>query len=152
MDVVRTIRNLRAEMNVAAGKRTRLMMLARPGWEDVLEEAAPVFARLAGVSETTLISAREQAGEKTATGVTLAGELFIPLGDLVDYAKEIARLKKELDAVRKDMERAEGKLSSEGFLAKAPAQLVDQEREKLAKNREKAESLEERIRELSQEA
>lgn len=150
-DVVRTIRNLRAEMNVAAGKRTRLMMLARPGWEDVLEEAAPVFARLAGVSETMLISTREQAGEKTATGVTLAGEMFIPLGDLVDYAKEIARLKKELDAVRKDMERAEGKLSSEGFLAKAPAQLVEQEREKLAKNREKAESLEERIRELSQE-
>ena len=79
-----------------------------------------------------------------------AGELFIPLGDLVDFEKEIARLTKELDNLRKETERARGKLNNAGFVAKAPAQLVQQEREKLEANEAKAAALENRIAELKE--
>ncbi|MGN0747125.1 MAG: hypothetical protein ACI4ML_10655, partial [Aristaeellaceae bacterium] len=78
------------------------------------------------------------------------GELFIPLGDLVDFDKEIARLQKELDNVRKEIARAEGKLGNPGFVSKAPAALVEQEKAKLADNRTKVGALENRIAELKE--
>ena len=78
----------------------------------------------------------------------MAGELFIPLGDLVDFEKEIARLNKELTNLQKELDRARGKLSNEGFLSKAPAQLVAAEREKLEANEKKAAALVSRIEEL----
>ena len=77
-----------------------------------------------------------------------AAELFIPLGDLVDIDKEIARLTKERDSVARDIQRAEGKLNNQGFLAKAPAQLVEQEKAKLEVNRDKLAKLDARIDDL----
>ncbi len=150
MEVIRTIRNLRAEMNVAASRRTRLMLLPGEGWQQALVEGEPYFKRLAGASESQLIESRDAVTEKTVSAVCLAGELFIPLGDLVDFEKEIARLNKELATVEKEIERAKGKLSNQGFLSKAPAQLVEAEKEKLEANEKKAVSLNERIAELKQ--
>ena len=150
MEIIRTIRNLRSEMNVAAGKRTRLMLLPRDGWGETLAHADLYFRRLAGVSESELIPSRDAIGEKTVSAVCAAGELFIPLGDLVDFEKEIARLNKELDGVRKEIERAQAKLDNPGFTAKAPAALVEQEKAKLAANREKTAALESRIAELKE--
>ena len=150
MEVIRTIRNLRAEMNVAASRRTRLMLLPGEGWQQALAEGEPYFKRLAGASESQLIESRDAVTEKTVSAVCLAGELFIPLGDLVDFEKEIARLNKELSTVEKEIERAKGKLSNQGFLSKAPAQLVEAEKEKLEANEKKAVSLNERIAELKQ--
>ena len=82
------------------------------------------------------------------SAVTSACTLFIPLGDLVDFAKEIARLEKELAAVNKEIARAGGMLKNQGFLAKAPAALVQQEKDKLEANLQKKDSLEKRIAEL----
>lgn len=148
MEVIRTIRNLRAEMNVAANKRTRLMLLPGEGWAQALTEGAPYFMRMAGASGSELIESRQSIAEKTVSAVCLAGELFIPLGDLVDFEKEIARLNKELTNLQKELDRARGKLSNEGFLSKAPAQLVAAEREKLEANEKKAAALVSRIEEL----
>ena len=150
MEVIRTIRNLRAEMNVAASKRTRLMLLPGEGWTEALTEGAPYFKRMAGVSESELIDNRQAVAEKTVSAVCLAGELFIPLGDLVDFDKEIARLNKELANIEKEIERAKGKLSNPGFVNKAPAQLVAAERDKLEANEKKAASLVSRIAELKE--
>ena len=74
----------------------------------------------------------------------------IPLGDLVDFEKEIARLNKELDNLRKEIARAEGKLNNQGFIAKAPAALVEQEKAKLALNQQKLEQVEKRLAELKE--
>ena len=150
MEVIRTIRNLRAEMNVAASKRTRLMLLPGEGWTEALTEGAPYFKRMAGVSESELIDNRQAVAEKTVSAVCLAGELFIPLGDLVDFDKEIARLNKELANIEKEIERAKGKLSNPGFVNKAPAQLVAAEKDKLEANEKKAASLVSRIAELKE--
>ena len=68
----------------------------------------------------------------------------------MDFEKEIARLTKERDNIRKEIERAQGKLNNPGFVSKAPAQLVAQEKEKLEASRQKAEALESRIAELKE--
>ena len=150
MEVIRTIRNLRSEMNVTPSRRTRLMLLPGEGWEKALFSGEGYFKRLAGAESVELIPDRNAVKEKTVSAVTTACELFIPLGDLVDFEKEIARLNKELENSRKEIARAEGKLSNPGFVAKAPAQLVEQEKEKLETVRAKATALEKRIAELQE--
>ena len=84
------------------------------------------------------------------SAVVAAGELFIPLGDLVDFEKETARLTKELENLKKEMARSNGMLNNPGFLAKAPAQLVQQEKDKLEAAKAKAAALENRIAELKE--
>ena len=150
MEIIRTIRNLRSEMNVAPGKRTRLMLLPAEGWQEALAGGEGYFKRLAGASEVELIGDRGQVIEKTVSAVTGAGELFIPLGDLVDFEKEIARLKKERENLEKEMNRARGMLNNPGFVAKAPAALVQGEKDKLSANEQKAKTLESRIAELQE--
>ena len=148
MDVIRAVRNLRAEMNVAVGKRAHLMVRPKAGWEKAMAGAGEYLQRLAWVSQMQLLAADEAAQGKTVSAVSEAAELFIPLGDLVDVDKEIARLDKERDSVQRDIERGEAKLSNPGFLAKAPAQLVEQEKAKLDVARDKLVKLNARIDEL----
>ena len=75
----------------------------------------------------------EEAGEKIVSRVCEAGQVFIPLGELVDLEKEKARLEKELDRIVGEIARASGKLANHNFVAKAPKKLVDDERAKLEK-------------------
>ena len=150
MEIIRTIRNLRSEMNVAPSKRTRLMLLPAEGWAETLTGGDGYFRRLAGASETELLNTRNAVKEKTVSAVTAAGELFIPLGDLVDFEKEIIRLSKELENLRKEMNRSRGMLNNQGFTAKAPAHLVQQERDKLEAAETKEQALENRIAELKE--
>ena len=148
MEMVRAIRNLRSQMNVQPGHRARLMVHAADGWEEVLRDQERAFARLAGVSTLTLLSPHEKPEEKTVSAVCRAGEMLIPLGELVDIAAEVKRLSKEKEKLLQEITREEGKLSNAGFLAKAPAQLVEAEKEKIAKNRQMLETLSARLAEL----
>ena len=148
MDVIRAVRNLRAEMNVSVGRRAHLIVRPKAGWEHAMEGAGEYFGRLAWASGMQLLGQDEEAPAKTVSAVSEAAELFIPLGDLVDVAKETARLTKERDSVQRDIERGEAKLNNPGFMSKAPAQLVEQEREKLAVSRDKLEKLNARIEDL----
>ena len=148
MDVIRAVRNLRAEMNVSVGRRAHLIVRPKAGWEHAMEGAGEYFGRLAWASGMQILGQDEEAPAKTVSAVSEAAELFIPLGDLVDVAKETARLTKERDSVQRDIERGEAKLNNPGFMSKAPAQLVEQEREKLAVSRDKLEKLNARIEDL----
>ena len=150
IEVIRVIRNLRTEMNVAPSKRTRMMFVANQGWADTLTASDMYFRRLAGASETVVIAESELGNEKTVSAVTEAATIYIPLGDLVDFVKEIARLQKEIDNLQKEIARAEGKLNNQGFIAKAPAALVEQEKAKLALNQQKLEQVEKRLAELKE--
>ena len=145
MEIIRAVRNLRAEMNVAVGRRAHLILSPKEGWRDALAGAEAYFKRLAWVSELTLTQTGEPAPEKTVSAVCAAAELYIPLGDLVDIQKEIARLEKELKGLEGEFARAQGKLGNPGFVNKAPAALVEQEKAKLEVNRGMLSSLKERI-------
>jgi valyl-tRNA synthetase len=148
MDVIRAVRNLRAEMNVALGKRAKLAVRPKSGWEHAMAGAEQYLTRMAWVSEMTLLASGEEAQGKVVSAVSEAAELFIPLGDLVDLDKEMARLTKEKESVERDIQRAEGKLNNQGFIAKAPAALVEQEKAKLEVNKDKLEKLIARIEDL----
>ncbi|MBR6570433.1 MAG: class I tRNA ligase family protein, partial [Clostridia bacterium] len=148
MDIIRAIRNLRAEMNVQAGKRTHIVLIPEAGWEETLSIAEPYLQRLAYASEVALGGKDALAGEKIVSAVCPAGEIRIPLGDLVDIGKELARLEKELKNLEGEIDRAQKKLNNPGFLSKAPAQLVENEKAKLATNESMLESLKARIADL----
>ena len=148
MDAIRAIRNLRAEMNVAVGRRARLIIRPAEGWQETFEHAQIYFTRLAFASAVELIGAGTDNPEKSASAVCASCELYIPLGDLVDVDKELKRLNKDRENVEKEIARAEGKLSNQGFLSKAPQQLVDAEKAKLETNKAMLLSLDARIEEL----
>ncbi len=151
MEIIRTVRNLRAEMNVAAGRKARLIVRPREGavdWKSAIASAETYFKRLASVSALELIGEGEPNPDKSASAVTDACALFMPLGDLVDVDKELSRLTKDRDATARDIARGEAMLKNEGFLSKAPAQLIETEKGKLETARKTLETLEERIKEI----
>ena len=148
MEVIRAVRNLRAEMNVAPGKKATLIMRPREGWGDTLSGAELFFKRLASASALELINDQDPNPDKSASAVANAGEIFIPLGELVDVEKELARLNKDREQLVKDIARISGMLNNEGFVKKAPEALVNQERAKLEQNGQMLESLAVRIEEL----
>jgi valyl-tRNA synthetase len=82
-------------------------------------------------------------------GVVNGVEIYLPLKGLIDVEKETARLNKELEKLEKEIKRLAGKLSNEGFLKKAPEQVVAGEKEKLAGYEEKKKSVESRIQDLA---
>ena len=127
-----------------------MTLIPEAGWESALGLAGPYLQRLASASDVALGGKDALAGEKVVSAVCAAGEIRIPLGELVDFAKEIARLEKEKKNLENEIARAKGKLGNQGFLAKAPAQLVEQEREKLKTNESMLESLNARIADLKQ--
>jgi len=148
MELIRAIRNLRTGMNVQPSHKARLMVKANAGWQDALANAEVYFARLASVSALEILPREAEISEKTVSGVSVTGEFFIPLGELVDFEKERARLNKERQNLANEIARAEGKLSNPGFVAKAPANLVAAEKDKLEKNRQMIAALDARIAEL----
>jgi len=148
MEVIRAIRNLRAEMNVAPSRKATLIMKAHEGWKDALAAAEGYFKRLAGASSVEMLEENAASPEKSASAVTEPCEFFMPLGELVDVEKELARLNKDLKNIEGEIARANGKLNNAGFVAKAPAHLIDAEKEKLVMNQGLLEKLKARIAEM----
>ncbi|MDD3213459.1 MAG: valine--tRNA ligase, partial [Eubacteriales bacterium] len=150
MEIIRSIRNLRAEMKVPHGKRTHVTLLPESGWEDTIAIAEPYLTRLASANAVTVMPKGTPSAEKTVGAVCAPAEIRIPLGELVDIDKEIARLAKECEKLESEIARAEARLSNPGFTGKAPAALVEQEREKLETNKGMLQSLAQRVAELKQ--
>ena len=148
MDMIRSIRNIRSGMNVQPSHKAHLMVRPNAGWAEAIQGAEIYFSRMASVSALSLLGKDEQMEGKTVSAVCVAGEYFIPLGDLVDFEKEKARLNKERQGIANEIARAEGKLNNPGFLSKAPANLVAAEKDKLEKNRQMLVALDARIAEL----
>ncbi|MEA4997824.1 MAG: valine--tRNA ligase [Candidatus Limiplasma sp.] len=148
MEIIRSIRNLRAEMKVTGNKRTQVTLIPEAGWEEALSIAEPYLQRLAGASSVHIAKKGDASAEKTVSAICASAEIRIPLGELVDLEKEIARLDKERAALEGEIGRAEARLNNPGFTGKAPAALVQQEQEKLATNKAMLQSLAQRIQEL----
>ena len=91
--------------------------------------------KLSGASALTFVENAAAVEGKTVSSVTEIAQIYVPLGELVDIEKEKARLTAEIDRINSEIARAEGKLSNEKFVSKAPKKLVDEEKEKLEKYR-----------------
>ena len=141
MEAIRAIRNRRAEMNVPPSKKAALFVLtAKP---QVFTEGEGFLQRLAYADEVSMLDKEPANLDGMVTITTADAKLYIPMGQLVDVAKELERIEKELDKARKNLAGIEGKLSNENFTARAPQNVVDAERQKAAKARDLIAQLEE---------
>jgi valyl-tRNA synthetase len=133
---------------VNASKKATLILKCSDEYKAVFKKAEGYFTRLASASSVEYIGLSEPNPEKSASAVTGGASLFIPMGELVDVDKEIARLGKELEGTLGEIKRSEGKLGNPGFVSKAPANLIEQEKQKVEKNKALAQTISERIKEL----
>ena len=141
MNAIRAIRNRRAEMNVPPSKKATLYVLtSKP---QIFTEGEGFIQRLAYADRVELLESEPANLDGMVTCATADAKLFIPMGQLVDIAKELERITKELDKARKNLASIQGKLSNEKFTARAPEAVVNAEREKAKKAADLIASLEE---------
>lgn len=131
MDTIRAIRARRAEMNVPPSKKAQVILLTNA--RAAYEAGSLFFGKLAYASEISFVDAVPEHAESMVSVVTKGANVYMPMGELIDFDKERARLEKEKGKVQKDLDFIHKKLSNPGFLAKAPESVVAQEREKVAK-------------------
>ncbi|AZG72414.1 valine--tRNA ligase [Shewanella livingstonensis] len=130
--VIVAVRNIRAELNIAPSKPLNAL-LRGVSYEDRirLEANQTFFASLAKL-ETMTILAEGETAPMSSTQLVGNMELLIPMAGLIDVGAEMARIDKQLDKLAQEIARIEGKLSNQGFVAKAPAAVIDKERAKMA--------------------
>ena len=129
MKAIKSIRALRKDMNVSQTKKTAIYIVPSDGKEKMLKETAIYIEKLANGNE--IVFGKPEV--KSVSVVSDIAEFYIPLGELVDVKKEVERLTKELENTENEIARAQGKLNNAGFVAKAPAQLIENEKAKLQK-------------------
>lgn len=145
MEAIKSIRNMRAEMNVPLGKKSEVILVPTDKkMEDVIKSHTSYFETLAWAEKVTLLAPSDPKPENATAAVVNGVEVYLLLKDLIDVDKERARIDKEQVTIQKEIARLEGKLNNEGFLAKAPEAVVAKEKEKLNDYKEKEQALIER--------
>ncbi len=145
-DIIRSVRNLRAEMDVPVAKKLNLFVVTQV--ENYIAKNESYIKKLANVEAINFVQSKNDVKEKSVSIVLSNSEVYIPLGELVDVEKELQRLTKELKVMEGEIKRSEGMLNNAGFVQKAPKQLIENEKAKLLANSEKKAKLLERIEEL----
>nr|WP_145163076.1 valine--tRNA ligase [Paenibacillus terrae] len=148
MDAIRAVRNIRAEVNVPMSKKIELMLKA--GDEQVLQivDRNEVYVQRFCNTSSFTAGLDLTTPDKAMTAVITGAELYLPLAGLIDIDQEIARLEKELQHLNSEVQRVEKKLANEGFVAKAPAKVIEEEKAKMADYSDKRSKVIARIEEL----
>jgi len=135
IEAIKDVRNARADMNVAPSRKAKVFIYATKA-KEAFEEGMVYFQKLASASEVKFLNSKDEAPENVVTVVTIGAEVYMPLLELVDLEVELERLNKEKDKLSKEIDRVEKKLSNEKFTAKAPIEVVDEEKAKGEKYKE----------------
>lgn len=146
MDAIRSIRNLRTQMNVVPSKKAKVIIVTEN--TDLFSGTEMFFEKLAGASETVIQSDKSGIGDNAVNAVTEGAEVFIPLDELVDKEKELERLTSEQKKLEAEIKRVEGKLGNASFVEKAPAKIVEEEKAKGEKYKAMLEKVLESIEKL----
>ena len=141
MNAIRSIRNRRAEMNVPPSKKSTLYVVSDKG--EIFRQGTGFICRLAYADQILICDSDPEGHENMVCVVTNDAKLYIPLEELIDFEKELARIEKEKANCLKQIAMFEGKLSNEAFVSRAPEKVVAEQREKLEKNRALLAQLEE---------
>ena len=148
-EAVRNIRNIRAEMNVAPSKKVHVYVVSEnEGVRYIFEHSKVFFKTLAHASEVTVQADKAGIGEDAVSVVVQDATIYMPLAELVDFAKEIERLEKEKTKLEKEVDRVVKKLANQGFVAKAPAHVIEEEKAKEEKYKAMLAQVEERLAQL----
>ncbi|MCF6092689.1 valine--tRNA ligase [Microaerobacter geothermalis] len=147
MDIIKAVRNIRAEVNVPLSKKIELLVRTNEENLRLLKEGESYLRRFCN-TETLRMGPELSVPEKTMSAVVTGAEIYLPLAGLIDIDKEIERLSKELVTLNYEVDRVQKKLSNKGFIDKAPAHVVEEERKKEKDYLEKREKVKIRLEEL----
>ena len=145
-EIIRGVRNVRAEMNVAPSRKAKTFIVCEQaelgnGLEAIKVSAAPLMS----ASEVVVQATKEGISEDAVSVVVTDAVVYLPLEDLVDFAQEIERLEKEEARLVKELARVNGMLSNEKFISKAPEAKINEEKAKLEKYTQMMEQVKERL-------
>lgn len=133
-EAVRSIRNIRSEMNVAPSKKAKVFVVSDDATvREIFEKGNVFFATLGYASEVIIQSDKEGIEDDAVSVVIPKATIYMPFAELVDIAKEIERLHKEVERLNKELARVNGMLSNPNFVSKAPEKKINEEKEKKAK-------------------
>jgi len=144
MNAVKAVRNKRAEMNIPPSKKASMVIVTERG--DVFEKGSVFFEKLASASSVVITDNASNVDDNSAHVIVDGAQIYMPMGELVDTEKEIARLNEEKKRLLSEIKRVEGKLSNEGFVAKAPAKVVEEEKAKGEKYKQMLQNVEESLK------
>lgn len=148
VDIIRSVRNIRSEVNTPMSKQIKLKIKTKDHViAQTLEANRNYLERFCNPNEL-VIGTHIEMEDKAMTAVVTGAELILPLEGLINLDEEIARLEKELAKWSAEVERVQKKLSNQGFVAKAPEHVVEEERKKEQDYLEKREIVSKRLEEL----
>ncbi|MCR3954833.1 MAG: valine--tRNA ligase [Gudongella sp.] len=146
---IKGIRNARAEMNIIPSRKSKLIfVLENDSLKPIIEDSKVKFMALASAEEIVFEVDKRNLGDDNISVVLDGCEVYLPLSDLIDFDKEIERLQKEKSKLEDEIKRVKSKLSNEGFVSKAPAKIVEEEKEKQIKYSQMLENVLERLESL----
>ncbi len=151
MEVIRCIRNLRAEVNVPPSQQVMVQIIAGEEDRQLIGDLQHHIEDMAGVSEVQFLEGTNDRPQQALAGVASDVQVFLPLRGVIDLEREIERLNSNLTEVMTRIEKSRGKLANEDFVQKAPREVVDQERRRLSETESEAEHLKRRLAELQDE-
>lgn len=146
MTAIKAVRNRRAEMNVVPSKKAKVFIETAYG--DTFQSGTVFFNRLASASEVQVAESFDGMDDAVSI-ITESARIYIPMDELVDFEAELARLEKEKASVQKELDFVNGKLNNENFVSKAPAAVVEKQRQAKAQLEGKMELIEESIQKIS---
>ena len=144
MEVIRVVRNRRSEMNVPPSKKASLTIVTEK--PQLFAQAEPFLKKLAWANDVIVSTIMPENADTMVSCATDIAHVFMPLSDLVDAEKEKARINGEIEKAKKFVASLEAKLSNESFVQKAPAAIVEAEKQKLEKNKALIAKLEDSLR------
>ena len=145
--LIKTVRAMKVEVGCPPARKVHVYLTTESRRLVSVNKGA--ILRLAGASEVSFSENGAEAGAKVVSSVCELGQVFVPLGELVDLEKEKARLTKELERLVGEIARADGKLNNQNFVSKAPKKLVDDERAKLERLLDAKAKTEQRLKDFA---
>ena len=145
-DAIKSVRNIRTEMNVPPSRRASMIIVTED--KALFESGIAFYEKLAGAKDVVVTDNEDSVPEGSVSVIVEGAKIFMPMDELIDTEKERARLEKEKERLQAEIDRVEKKLSNEGFVAKAPAKLIEEEKEKGVKYREMYEKVIESLEKL----
>ncbi len=133
MDAIKAIRNIRAEAEAIPSRKLRAVIIADGEKADSLKSGQRHIMNLANITAIEFICDREKAPQEVMSAEIDGATILIPLEDLLDYQAEFERLTKEKARLENEVKRVAGKLANQGFIAKAPEHVINEEKEKQTK-------------------
>ena len=150
METIRAIRNIRAEVEASPSKKLTATIVAGEKETGMLKVEENSLKDLGGLTELNFVGSKEEAPKDSMTAVISGAEIYIPMEELIDFKAEAERLNKELKRLEGEVKRGEGKLANEGFVSKAPAKVIEEEKEKLANYKEMLAKVQEQLKVISE--